>query len=443
MNKALSQKITLPSLLKFTLPSMVMMVVMSLYSIVDGLFVARLIGTEAFSAVNLVFPLLGVAIALGTMFGTGLNAIVSRKLGEGRQREANENLTFVLLVVIIIGVAATVLCAVFLKDIIYMLGADEAVYGYCYDYAFPLMLFAAPCILQLVFQNLYIANGKPSIGLAMTIAGGVCNVVFDYLFIAVFQMGIAGAAIATGIGNAIPALFGLFYFALNRRGNLHFVRPKQAWSVFLHTMGNGSSEMVSNLSTSVTTFLFNIIMMRLVGHDGVAAISVLLYLDFILIAVCLGYSMGVAPLISYNYGCGNKEKLRKIFRLSMGLLTAVGVSVAALTFLFSRDLTSFFAPRDSQVFLLASAGLQIYALSYLFKGYNVFASAMFTAFSNGPVSALLSCMRTLVLLAAALIGLSILLGITGVWLACPVAEFLSLALTVFFFMKYRRRYHYI
>ncbi len=443
MNKALSQKITLPSLLKFTLPSMVMMVVMSLYSIVDGLFVARLIGTEAFSAVNLVFPLLGVAIALGTMFGTGLNAIVSRKMGEGRQREANENLTFVLLVVIIIGVAATVLCAVFLKDIIYMLGADEAVYGYCYDYAFPLMLFAAPCILQLVFQNVYIANGKPSIGLAMTIAGGVCNVVFDYLFIAVFQMGIAGAAIATGIGNAIPALFGLFYFALNRRGNLHFVRPKQAWSVFLHTMGNGSSEMVSNLSTSVTTFLFNIIMMRLVGHDGVAAISVLLYLDFILIAVCLGYSMGVAPLISYNYGCGNKEKLRKIFRLSMGLLTAVGVSVAALTFLFSRDLTSFFASRDSQVFLLASAGLQIYALSYLFKGYNVFASAMFTAFSNGPVSALLSCMRTLVLLAAALIGLSILLGITGVWLACPVAEFLSLALTVFFFMKYRRRYHYI
>lgn len=318
MNKALSQKITLPSLLRFTLPSMVMMVVMSLYSIVDGLFVARLIGTEAFSAVNLVFPLLGVAIALGTMFGTGLNAIVSRKLGEGKQREANENLTFVLLVVIVIGVIATVLCAVFLKDIIYMLGADEAVYGYCYDYAFPLMLFAAPCILQLMFQNLYIANGKPSIGLAMTIAGGICNVVFDYLFIAVFHMGIAGAAVATGIGNAIPAVFGLFYFALNRRGNLHFVRPKQAWGVFLHAMGNGSSEMVSNLSTSVTTFLFNIIMMRLVGHDGVAAISVLLYLDFILIAVCLGYSMGVAPLISYNYGCGNKEKLRKNFQAQYG-----------------------------------------------------------------------------------------------------------------------------
>lgn len=443
MNKALSQKITLPSLLKFTLPSMVMMVVMSLYSIVDGLFVARLIGTVAFSAVNLVFPLLGVAIALGTMFGTGLNAIVSRKLGEGKQREANENLTFVLFVVIAIGVIATVLCAVFLKDIIYMLGADEAVYGYCYDYAFPLMLFAAPCILQLMFQNLYIANGKPSIGLVMTITGGVFNVVFDYLFIAVFHMGIAGAAVATGIGNAIPAVFGLFYFALNRRGNLHFVKPKQAWSVFLHAMGNGSSEMVSNLSTSVTTFLFNIIMMRLVGHDGVAAISVLLYLDFILIAVCLGYSMGVAPLISYNYGCGNKEKLKKIFRLSMGLLTAVGVSVAALTFLFSRGLTSFFAPTDSQVFLLASAGLQIYALSYLFKGYNVFASAMFTAFGNGPVSALLSCMRTLVFLAIALVGLAALLGITGVWLACPVAELLSLVLTIIFIVRYRRRYHYI
>ena len=299
IDQGLERKITVPSILKFALPSMVMMVVMSLYTVVDGMFVSRLVGTDAFSAVNIVYPLLSFVIALGTMFGTGITAIVSRKLGEGKQQEACENVTFITLFAVGLGIVITVLSFVFLEKIIYMLGANEDIYAYCYAYAFPLLFFQPANILQLEFQSLFVANGKPHIGLTVTVAGGLANVILDYVFIGVLNMGIAGAAVATGIGYCIPAFFSVFYFTFNRKAELHFVKPKMDWKVLLNSMTNGSSEMVSNLSGSITTFLFNIIMMRLVGNEGVAAISILLYLDFVLIAISLGYSMGVAPLFSF------------------------------------------------------------------------------------------------------------------------------------------------
>ena len=281
IDQGLERKITVPSILKFALPSMVMMVVMSLYTVVDGMFVSRLVGTDAFSAVNIVYPLLSFVIALGTMFGTGITAIVSRKLGEGKQREANENVTFITLFAVGLGIVITVLSFIFLERLIYMLGADEDIYAYCYAYAFPLLFFQPANILQLEFQSLFVANGKPHIGLTVTVA-------------------------ATGIGYCIPAFFSVFYFTFNRKAQLHFVKPKADWRVLLTSMTNGSSEMVSNLSGSITTFLFNIIMMRLVGNEGVAAISILLYLDFVLIAISLGYGCG----------CGDDSGNPAVFRKS-------------------------------------------------------------------------------------------------------------------------------
>lgn len=442
MNNELGREITIPSILKFTFPSILTMVVMSLYTVVDGTFVSRLVGTNAFSAVNIVYPLLSVTIGLGTMFGTGLTAVVSRKLGEGKEEEARQDLTFVLLTTILLGVAVTLVCFFCLEDIIRALGANDEIFQDCRDYAFPLVFFFGANILQLQFQTLYVACGKPYIGLATTVLGGLANVALDYLFIARFHMGVAGAAIATGIGYALPTVYGLAYFACNRKGALYFVKPKADFRLLLHTMVNGSSEMVNNLSTSVTTFLFNIIMMRMLGQDGVAAVSILLYLDFVLIAIALGYSLGVAPLFSYNYGSGEEEKLKRLFRMSTRFSFAVGAVMTTGTILFAKHLAGIFTHQGTPVYELAVSGLGIYALSYLFKGYNVFASALFTAFGDGRTSAILSFLRTFVFLSASLLGLSSLFGVEGVWFATPVAELLSLALSLFYLIRCRRRYGY-
>lgn len=441
MNTSLNQPITLPSLLRFTLPSMAMMVVMSLYTVVDGTFVSRLIGTDAFSAVNIVYPLLSLTVGLGTMFGTGLAAIVSRMQGQGEVDRANRTLSFVLLSGTVLGVICTLVSWIFLDPILIAMGADASILDYCRDYALPLLPFFAPNILQLAFQALYVADGRPGMGLGVTVLGGLTNVALDYLFIAKLDMGISGAAVATGIGYTIPTLFGLWYFARGR-GALRFVRPVAAWRDLVNTASNGSSEMVSNLSTSVTTFLFNIIMMRLLGSDGVAAISVLLYLDFVLIALSLGYSLGVAPLISYCRGSGDVARLQKLVRLSFALTVGTGLVMTLATLLFADGLSAIFTPRDSTVYLLAVSGLRIYGISYLFKGINVFSSALFTALEDGRTSALLSCMRTLVLLTGSLIALAALFGVDGVWFAAPVAEGLALVLSLLCLWRYRRTYDY-
>lgn len=442
MHNPLEREITLPFLLRFTMPSMVMMVIMSLYTVVDGIFVSRLIGTDAFSAVNIVYPLLSVTIALGTMFGTGLTAIVSRKLGEGKEQEARRDLSFVVLVALFLGMAVTVVSYLLLPVLIRGLGADAGIYQDCWDYALPLVAFFAPSILQCLFQTLYVANGKPAVGLVVTILGGLTNVILDYVFIAECHWGIAGAAIATGLGYAVPTVFGFVYFGFYRKDSLYFVRPGVHWQTLLQTVANGSSEMVTNFSTSVTTLLFNLIMMRLLGSDGVAAISILLYLDFVLVAVSLGYSLGAAPLISYNYGRGDTDRLRRLFRLSAGFCAVIGLAVTVGAKVFARQLAGIFTPSGTPVYELAVVGLGIYAFGYLFKGYNVFASALFTAFGNGLISAILSFARTLVFLVVSLLGLSALFGLDGVWFSLPAAEAMAFALSLFFTLRYRRLYHY-
>lgn len=439
MSNILEREITVPSILKFTFPSIVMMVMMSLYTVVDGTFVSRLVGTDAFSSVNIVYPLMSITIGLGTMFGTGMTALVSRKLGEGKREEANQIFTFITVCTVVLGLAVSVVCLVFLEPIIYVMGANEELYGYCYDYAMPLVFFFVPNMLQLMFQSLYVADGKPQIGLIVTVIGGLTNVVLDYVFIADFHMGITGAAVATGIGYSIPTLYGIWYFARNRRGNFCFVRPKTNYRALFQAASNGASEMVNFLSTSITTFLFNIIMIRLAGKDGVAAISILLYLDFVLIAISLGYSMGVAPLISYNYGRGNGEKLKRLYKVSIGFCMAVSITMTAGTILFADPLSAIFTKRGTAVYDMAVVGLRIYAISYLFKGYNIYASAMFTAYGDGKTSAILSFMRTLVFLVVTLIGLAALFGITGVWYATPIAEMLALTMSIYFTFKYRKR----
>lgn len=441
-NHTLGREISLGFLLRFTLPTIIMMVFTSLYTIVDGIFVSQLINTDALSAVNIVFPLLSIVIAMGTMFGTGVAAIMGKKLGEGRRQESSENFSFVVLFSLLLSVVLAILVYIFLTPILYTLGANEDIFHYCRDYAYPLIFFLPASMLQLIFQYAMVTDGRPGLGLCVSILGGAANMALDYLFIGVFEWGIAGAAIATGIGYCIPALFGVVYFFINKKGLVFFTRPKSDWRMLQKSMTNGSSEMVSNLSMSVTTFLFNITMMHFLGQDGVAAITIVQYLDFLLVAVNLGYSMGVAPLISFNYGSKNNAKLRRIFQVSLWLTIGFAIVVTIGSMVFARPLVATFAQKGTAVFEFAASGMVIYAISYLFKGFNIFSSALFTAFSNGKVSAILSFTRTLLFLVLCILGLSVLFGVSGIWFAVPVAEVLALILSLIYVRKYRGVYHY-
>ncbi|MBC8560315.1 MATE family efflux transporter [Fumia xinanensis] len=442
MSNNLSKRITLPFLIKFTLPSIIVMVFTALYTIVDGFFVSNFVNTDALSAVNIVYPVINVVYAIGLMFSTGLTAIVARKVGEGRREEACRVFSFVSLCAALFGVVLTAVSFFGLDGIIRLLGSNDALFDYCRDYALTILGFFPFSILQLLFQNMMVADGRPGLGLITSLAGGITNMILDYVFIVPMGMGVAGAALATGIGYCVPTVAGLIYFSV-RRGGICFVKPLADWRSLLHSITNGSSEMVSNLAMSVTTFLFNIIMMRTLGQDGVAAITIVMYLDFLLVSVNLGYSMGVAPLISYNYGAQDNEKLKKLFRMSMMLLTGFSVLMTAGALLFPGPLSAVFAKPGTDVYRFAVHGLLIYAVSYLFKGYNIFASAMFTAFSDGKTSAILSFLRTFLFLVVCTLGMTALFGADGVWLAAPAAEILALAVTVFCFAKYRRFYHYL
>ena len=347
MKHTMEHEITPVFLLRFTLPSIIMMVVLSLYTVADGVLVSYFVGTEAFSAINVVYPLMSIVVALGTMFGTGTTAIVSRKLGEGDRQGANELFSFVIAVTVGIGLVLGALLLLFLKPVIWLLGANEALFPYCYQYAMPMLCFLPMSILQIQFQSLIVAAGKPQLGLCMTIISGVTNILLDSVFMGVFHWGIAGAAVATGIGFCIPAVFGLCYFRWNQKAAFRLIRPVSHWRQLAAAAANGSSEMVSYLSESVTTFLFNVTMMRLMGQQGVAAVAIVLYVDFVLVAISLGYAMGVAPLISYNYGKGDARNIRKIFHISLISCAVIGVSMTLGTHGLGGRLAAFFAPVGS------------------------------------------------------------------------------------------------
>lgn len=442
MSNHLSKSFSFLSLMRFTAPTIVMMIFMSLYTMVDGAFVSRFVGTSALSAVNIVYPVLSVVVAVGIMLATGGSAVIARKMGEDKPRAAKEDFTFIVITGIAIGAALAAVGFIFMHPILKMLGATEGIYAYCRDYMFVLLFFTPCSILQMLFQFFFVTVGKPHTGLAVTVTGGFANIILDYIFIVPLDMGVAGAALATGIGFSIPAVFGMVYFTFKRRGTLYFVKPRFDGAMLAETCLNGSSEMVTNLSMAVTTFMFNIAMIRLLGEDGVAAITIVLYAQYFLTAVYLGYSSGVAPIISYNYGSGNEHELKKLFKISMIFLLASSVAMFAAALLLGNGIVTIFAPAGSAVYQIARNGFALFAVSYLFIGANIFASSLFTALSNGKVSAIISFLRTFVFLIAAILLLPLALGVNGLWLAVPMAEFLTLIISALFVVKLRGFYRY-
>ena len=428
MSTPLNQQFTPWALLKFAFPSIIMMIFMSLYTIVDGIFISRFLGSNALSSLNIVFPVINVVIAIATMLGTGGNAIISKYLGEGRDRDARECLTQLTVISLAISLLLLVLTPIFLTPLCRALGSTDVLLADCRAYLSVSLLFAPACMLQTLFQSYLVTAGMPALGLFLTIGAGILNAVLDYVLILVFPMGIAGAAIATGIGQSVPAVVGLFYFLLSRKG-LYFTRFRLHPKELLMACYNGSSEMVTQLSNAVITFLFNLIMLDLAGENGVAAITILLYGQFLFNAFYLGFSIGISPIVGFQYGAGNRKQLRSIYRTTFLFVLASSVALTVIAVISSTPLVSVFT-RDPETFTLADAGFRIFAFNFLFSGFNIASSGFFTALSNGRVSAIISFLRTLVFIVLSLLSLPRFLGITGAWLAIPVAEFLTLMLAL-------------
>ncbi len=430
------------SLIKFALPSMVMMLFMGLYTIVDTVFVARFVDTNALSSINIVCPVINVIVGLGTMLATGGSAVVAKKMGSGKTEEARSNFTLIIITGIIIGLVITVMGLLFLDEIIWGLGASEILFQYCRDYLTIQLIFVVGNIMQVLYQNLFVTAGKPTLGLVLSVLAGIANIVFDYVFIVLLKMGIKGAALGTGIGYMIPTVIGTVFFVTGR-SELHFCKPKMDAYVLIKSCSNGVSEMVSQLSTAVTTFLFNATMMKLLGEDGVAAITVIVYSQFLLTTLYIGFSMGVAPVVSYNYGSGNVNQLKKVVRICFCFIMAVSIFVFLFSFFAGENIARIFAENNENVFEITKAGFTIFSFSFLFSGCNIFASALFTALSNGKTSAAISFLRTFGFITIFLLVLPKFLQVTGVWLAIPIAELLTLMLTIYLIFRNRKHYKYL
>ena len=437
----LSQDFDIKSLLKFAFPTIVMMLLMGLYTIVDTIFVARFAGTDALSALNIVCPVINLIVGLGTMLATGGSAIVARKMGAGETVRASQDFTLLISAGVLAGVAITVLGVVSIDSIIWGLGASGILFSYCKEYLFLLLLFTPAGMMQVLFQNLIVTAGRPGIGMALGVSAGAANVLFDYIFMVPLQMGIKGAALGTGIGYLIPAVAGILFFAAGN-GSLRFRQPVMDISILAGSCSNGFSEMVSQGACAVTTFLFNRTMMKLLGEDGVAAITIIIYAQFLLTALYIGFSMGVAPVISYNYGKQDNARLKKVFSICMRFIVLASIAIFGAAIAFGSPLVSLFAKKGTSVYEIARKGFLIFPFSFLFCGVNIFTSAAFTALSNGKLSAVLSFLRTFGLIFVFLLILPEFMGAAGVWLAVPVAELITMVVALILLYRNKNRYHY-
>ena len=420
MRIQLSEHFSYSKLLRFTMPSIIMMIFTSIYSVVDGVFVSNFAGKTAFAAVNLIMPLLIVTGAPGFMIGTGGSAIVAKTMGEDKPELANRYFSFLVCAAAVCGALVGALGAVFARPIAAALGAEGEMLENCVLYA-RIILAANPCfILQNVFQSFFVAAEKPKLGLYITVGAGLTNAALDALLVGGLRWGVAGAALATIISQAVGGLLPVVYFIRKNDSMLRLVRPRFDGGVLWKTCSNGSSELMSNISGSLVSMLYNFQLLRLAGEDGLAAYGAVMYVNFIFLAIFIGYAIGSAPVVSFHYGAGNRAELKSLLRKSTVLTAMTGAVMAGLAVL----------------------GFRLYAISYLLCGFNIFGSAFFTALNNGLASALISFMRTLVFQCASVLILPIFWKMDGIWLAISVAESAALAVTAVLLGRNRRTYGY-
>lgn len=435
------KQVTIAGILAITLPTIVMTLIQASYSMIDGMFVSNILGDEALSSLTLISPYFNFFIAIGAMFASGGSAVVMKKLGEGRGEEAKSDFTALTLTAVVVGGIFGAVFLMFTEPLVSIFGADFHVTELCREYLFAYSFFIIPQILFAVLQIYTIGSGKSALAMVSSLIGGVTNIVFDFLMIKVWEMGMTGAAIASGLGMAVPCIILLKGF-LDRRSLLHFSVPHFDIKVLVKTVTNGSSEFASNLVSGIVMLLFNARMLVVAGASGVAASTITFYVFGLMSALYMGYMLGVSPLLSYSYGAGENDKLKKIRKISISFVGILAVFTTLMSVLGSDILVSVFTASGSETYILAVSGNRLFSLALLFVGFNTFSSMLFTALSNGKISALIAFSRTFILLSAAIIILPIFLGINGLWLSVPVSEVLTMLISVTFIKKYQKVYHY-
>ena len=443
MKIQLSEHFTYNKLLRFVFPSIVMMVFTSIYSVVDGLFVSNFVGKTALASINLILPFLMGLSALGFMIGTGGSAIVAKTLGEGDPKRANSYFSMLVYVTAIGGIILALLGMLLVPSVASFLGAEGELLSNCILYGRISFISMPAFMLQNVFQSFFVTAEKPKLGLAVIITAGVTNMILDLLFVGILGFGLAGAAVATVCGEMIGGLFPIFYFSRKNSSLLRLGKTQFNGRILMQTCVNGSSELMTNLSSSIVNSLYNIQLMKFAGENGVAAYAAIMYVNFIFIAIFLGYSIGSAPIISYHYGAGNHGELKNLYKKSLQLVGSWGILLFVLAQFLATPLAKLFVGYDSTLLAMTQTGFRIYSLVYLINGFNIFGSSFFTALSNGVVSAVISFLRTLVFQIGAVLILPIVFGgINGIWSSVTVAELLTLCITITFFVRQRRKYHY-
>ena len=443
MKIQLSDHFTYGRLLRFTFPSIVMMIFTSIYGVVDGIFVSNFAGKTAFAAVNLIMPYLMASGVIGFMIGTGGTALISMTLGMGDKKKANELFSMLTYVSIAGGVLLTVVTIIFMRPAAIALGATGQMLEDCVLYGNITQIALTAYVLQFAFQSFCITAEKPNLSLTMMVTAGVCNIVLDALFVAVFRWGLVGAAVATATAQIIGAIVPLVYFLRPNDSLLRLGKCRFDGKALLRTCVNGSSELMSNLAMSLVSMLYNLQLIRYAGENGIAAYGVIMYVNFIFVAIFIGFVIGSAPIIGFNHGADNRTELKNIFRKSLVIMTAFAGVMLASALLLARPLSRIFVGYDAELMEMTVRGFMIYSLSFLLCGFNIFGSSLFTALNNGLISAVISFVRTLICQIAAVLLLPLIFGLDGIWWAIVVSESVALVLTVFCFIKFKDRYHYM
>lgn len=443
MKIKLSDHFTYSKLLRFVFPSIIMMVFTSIYGVVDGLFVSNFTGKTAFASINLVMPFVMILGGIGFMIGTGGTALVSKVLGEGKKEKANEIFTMMIIFTLLLGALLSVIGVISMPWVAKFLGATEEMMADCVIYGRIVTGFTVAFMLQNVFQSFLIAAEKPKLGLLATVLAGITNMALDAIFIIVFKWGVAGAAIATGLSQCVGGIFPLIYFLRKNSSLLRLTTTKLEIKPILNACGNGSSELMSNISSSVVSMIYNFQLMKYVGEDGVSAYGVLMYVQFIFVAIYIGYAIGCAPITGYHFGARNHNELKNMLRKSSFLSAVSGVVLTILAIALSSPLAKLFVGYDEELYELTRHAFRLFAYSFLLAGFNIFTSSFFTALNNGAVSAVISFMRTLIFQTSSVLILPIFLGVDGIWWAITVAEFFAFILSLIFLFAKRKKYNYI
>ena len=442
MEIKLSDHFTFKRLLRFVLPSIGMMIFTSIYGVFDGFFVSNYVGKTEFAAVNLIMPFPMMLGAFGFMIGTGGSALVAMTLGQGKKKEANEIFSMLIKVLLIAGVVMSVLGIIFTREIAIFLGATEDLLEHCITYGRLLLVALTPFMLQNVFQSFLVTAEKPDLGLKVTIAAGLTNIVLDYVFIAIFKWGLIGAATATGISQVVGGGLPLLYFSRENSSELRIVSSKVNWHLFGKACFNGSSELMTNLSMSLVNMLYNLQLMKYAGENGVAAYGVIMYVNFIFVGVFVGYAFGSAPIIGYNYGAGNQKEMQNVFKKSILFNIVSGVVMCIIAILLAGVLSGIFVGYDAELFEMTKRGFAIYSISFIVMGLNIYTSSFFTALGNGLLSAVISFLRTLLFQVACVLVLPLILELDGIWFAIVAAESMALVLSFVLLAKNKQKYGY-